>query len=528
MPAILVGSFMMNLVFVMKTPEHRCKLPMLDNDTYEITSEYQRHLVNITIPESDDKTIDYDRCHYYVYPFGESPSKQNATKITCTEWVYDKSVITKSFASEMHLVCQDTLLTSHAQMIFYFGVLVGDLLFGILADTFGRKKSLYLAIIILIGSAFGVCWSSSYITFVILEFIIGAANHGAFMICCVLGLEMVGPSKRNWAGIVIHMFFAVGLVYLAGMGYFLRNWQHVGLAIAAPCVLFLCYWWIIPESPRWLLSMGRHEEAVTILKKVALTNKANIPEKLLQIQDEPDPHGNLWHLFSSKVLFVRTMIIFLNWAVVSLMYYGVTMNVGNMGGDFYLNFFLLALIEFPAYSICIYLVDKIGRKKLHCGCMLLGGFACASTIFTVSFGGKSLEPLTLALAIIGKLGASGAFCVIYVFSAELYPTVVRNAGMGASSCIARIGGMLAPYVAKSGELVDGKFGKALPLVIFGAASVFAGLMCLLLPETLNRRLPETIEDGNRFGRGNDYNDSTTIVEKYTSKKEKQLVSSESL
>lgn len=64
------------------------------------------------------------------------------------------------------------------------------------------------------------------------------------------------------------------------------------------------------------------------------------------------------------------------------------MNVGNMGGDFYLNFFLLALIEFPAYSICIYLVDKIGRKKLHCGCMLLGGFACASTIFTVSFGGK--------------------------------------------------------------------------------------------------------------------------------------------
>ncbi|CAC5395440.1 SLC22A4_5 [Mytilus coruscus] len=466
----------------------KCKLPQLENDTYEIRSDYQRHLVNITIPDSEDEAIEYDRCHYYIYPYGESPSKQNATKVTCTEWVYDKSVITKSFASEMHLVCQDTLLTSHAQMIFYFGVLVGDLLFGILADT---------------------------------------QNVHTFRVKGS-GLEMVGPSKRNWAGIVIHMFFAVGLVYLAGMGYFLRDWQHVGLSIAAPCVLFLCYWWIIPESPRWLISRGRPEEAVKILKKVALTNKANVPEKLLRIQDEPDNHGNLWHLFSSKVLFVRTMIIFLNWAVVSLMYYGVTMNVGNMGGDFYLNFFLLALIEFPAYSICIYLVDKIGRKKLHCGCMLLGGFACASTIFTVLFGGKSLEPLTLTLAIIGKLGASGAFCVIYVFSAELYPTVVRNAGMGASSCIARIGGMLAPYVAKSGELVDGRFGKALPLVIFGAASVFAGLMCLLLPETLNQRLPETIEDGNKFGRGNDYNDSTTIVEKYTKQKEKQLVSSESL
>lgn len=54
---------------------------------------------------------------------------------------------------------------------------------------------------------------------------------------------MVGPSKRNWAGIVIHMFFAVGLVYLAGMGYFLRDWKNVGIYIAAPCILFLCYWW---------------------------------------------------------------------------------------------------------------------------------------------------------------------------------------------------------------------------------------------------------------------------------------------
>ena len=62
---------------------------------------------------------------------------------------------------------------------------------------------------------------------------------------------------------------------------------------------------------------------------------------------------------------------------------------------------------------------------------------------------SALQPVTLTLAIIGKIGSAGAFAVIYVFSAELFPTVVRNAGMGASSCIARIGGMLAPYVASS-------------------------------------------------------------------------------
>jgi OCT family organic cation transporter-like MFS transporter 4/5 len=58
-----------------------------------------------------------------------------------------------------------------------------------------------------------------------------------------------------------------------------------------------------------------------------------------------------------------------------------------------------------------------------------------------------LHAVTVTLAMIGKLGAAAAFAVIYIFSAELYPTVVRNAGMGASSCCARVGGILAPYVA---------------------------------------------------------------------------------
>lgn len=51
-----------------------------------------------------------------------------------------------------------------------------------------------------------------------------------------------------------------------------------------------------------------------------------------------------------------------------------------------------------------------------------------------------------------------------------------------------------------GDFVSGKFGLALPLVIFGGSSVTAGLLTLMLPETLNRKLPETIQDGIDFGK----------------------------
>ena len=60
-----------------------------------------------------------------------------------------------------------------------------------------------------------------------------------------------------------------------------------------------------------------------------------------------------------------------------------------------------------------------------------------------------LQPLTVVLSFIGKIGSSAAFGIVYVFAGELFPTVIRNVGMGAVSCAARLGGMLAPYIAKS-------------------------------------------------------------------------------
>ena len=60
-----------------------------------------------------------------------------------------------------------------------------------------------------------------------------------------------------------------------------------------------------------------------------------------------------------------------------------------------------------------------------------------------------LEPLTLALAVIGKMGSAAAFGTVYVYSMELYPTVVRTSGLGAGSCVARFGSMAAPYIAQA-------------------------------------------------------------------------------
>ncbi|CAC5372454.1 SLC22A4_5 [Mytilus coruscus] len=258
---------------------------------------------------------------------------------------------------------------------------------------------------------------------------------------------------------------------------------------------------LIPESPRWLLSQGKHEEAVKILKKIAKGNNRNVDEKAfgnLTVQEEPA--GRFWHLIDNPVLFKRTLIILINWMFASMAYYGLSLNTGDLSGDYYLNFFLSGLAEFPAYTICLLLLDRIGRKTLHVSCMVFGGIFCICAIFPMLYASEDLQPITVTLAMLGKVGIAAAYGIIYVWSAELYPTVVRNQGMGLSSTMANTGALVSPYVADLNKAVSGHVGRALPFVLFGGCALLAGLLALMLPETLNQHLPETIEDGINFGK----------------------------
>ncbi|GLG96531.1 Organic cation transporter protein [Gryllus bimaculatus] len=197
-----------------------------------------------------------------------------------------------------------------------------------------------------------------------------------------------------------------------------------------------------------------------------------------------------WRLLQAAMTAPGLLFLLYWWFANNLTYYGLSWNTANLGGDIYLNFLISGAVEIPAYIFLLLTLNRWGRKAILCGSMIVG----AVILLITTLVPQDMTWLTVTLVMVGKLAITASYGTVYVFTTEQFPTVIRNAALGTSSMCARVGGIIAPYI----NLLGGVW-PAMPTLVFGGMTLTAGLMALLLPETLNRTLPDTIADGESFG-----------------------------
>lgn len=491
---LISGLTAMSMVFTLGIEDFRCAVPNMANDTFFIDDAAHIAMVNATIPKGS-------RCT--VYDVGVNGTEVNER--ACSRWVYEQNLYRPSAVMEFNLVCDKAIFRTIGNTAYMVGMVLGAIVGGKLSDRFGRKIVVIVTIAAQAVAVLVLAFAPDIYTFMVFRCVLGACHVAFYGAGFTMMTEMVGPSKRVYAALLGAINFAVGGMLLTPLAFFFRNWRHLTLATLAPSVLLIPYWWLIPESPRWLLSRGRNGEAEKILLKMAKMNRRLLSAIMLRsIQHSEDrvKSESFMKMLKQKTLLARLVIVCFSWASVSAGYYGLHLYAGSMVGDFYVNFTVGIFMDIPASLYSMFAPVKFGRKAPHVLALLVAGLACVGYMFVILYGHNGvLSWLPTTLATVGKFGISAAFGSAYLLSAELFPTSVRNLSIGISSMFSRLVTIGAPFLADLGSLIPGPFSKVLPLVVFGSMLLLAGISSLFLPETHGKPLPESIEQALHWGRG---------------------------
>ncbi|KAK7108499.1 organic cation transporter protein-like isoform X2 [Littorina saxatilis] len=390
-------------------------------------------------------------------------------------------------------------------MMMFLGKFLGAFLNSTGGDYFGRRRMYLVMVLGMTATGVGLIFVSNLTTLMVLRFLTGATTTGAYLPAYVIPLEMQGPSYRRMTGLVTRTMSTI-MVLLGGLcAFLLRDWRSYQACVLSPCIVILVGYFFVPESPRWLVSKGRLDEAQKIVDAMAKTNGVSIAPKLSSAMfDKKDNSQNRGtrvtplQLFRVPRLFVRYNLLYLSWILIVLCNYGLSYNVTNMSGDIFLNYTVLNLVEFISLFLFFFLIERIGRRHFLLASIGTGGVVCLAAILPTVLGGS--DWIFRALSFFGRMCVSAGFVAIYVLSPELFPTVLRSFGLGSCSMMSRFGGLASPYIADLNTYVSGMWGPALPQMVFGVAGLLTAVMIFFLPETRGRNLPETVRDAELFGR----------------------------
>ncbi|XP_015276447.1 PREDICTED: solute carrier family 22 member 13-like [Gekko japonicus] len=477
-PNSLTPFHMFGQVFIVTEVPHYCNTSWIRRFDLNLTKEQE---LNLTIPRKPDGSL--EECCMFTPVQGSLQSLQlNSTEKCRDGWVYPDER-PPSLLTEFNLVCERKNLNSISQSFLMAGVLVGALVFGPLSDRIGSRNMILFTLLLMGSFGVGAGFAPNLYVYIALRFIVGSAFAGFSISVAALSSEWVGASYRPLAMIITHCCNAMGQMALAGLAYGIRNWRLYQIVGSAPALCLFFYIWILPSSARWLLTRGKIEEAKKTIRRAASINKRSAPEELLnQLAPEKKAKpGNILDLFRKAHLRKLILIMAWVWFVDSLVYYGVSLHVADFGLDIYMTQLVFGAVEIPARASCIFLLQWMGRKKCQAGWLLLAGVIC----LIIPAIPKTIPVAVTVLAVIGKASLGASFSTTYVFSAEVFPTVIRQTSLGLCSMSSRIGGILAPLVGLLDEI-----HPAIPMVLLGGMALAGGILCFFLPETRNKDLQD--------------------------------------
>ncbi|XP_055007902.1 solute carrier family 22 member 4-like [Boleophthalmus pectinirostris] len=467
-------------VFVSDTPEFHCKVNETWNSSY------------VTFTERSS-SVGPDGCSKYKERLNLTKASLSSDTEVCEDgWEFSKDIYTTTIVSEWELVCNNAWKVPFSSSLYFVGVLTGSFVCGNLADRFGRKPVLFFTMAIQCVTTLIQAASVNWVMFTTLSCLRGFGLTSSFTTALILGSEVLRPKVRMTYTLVLSVGFGLGYAVLPLFGYFIRNWRMLLVACSIPGFLVMPLWWVVPESPRWLLQKNRFKKAESIICKVAKMNRVPTPDviftskehldQMKSNKDKSDSYTCLDLVRTSNIRIITLMGTFI-WFTCILVFSGLSLNTSNLNGNKYLNCFISAVTDIAAYVLTWFLVSRVSRPIFLFASLMF----CGILLLIIQLVPDEMDAVFQALALSGRMGISAAYTFTNVFFIELMPTVIRNTGLGFFSTSGRISSILCPYI-----IFLGMYNKLTPYIVFGSMSVMASIFTLFLPDTRDIKLPDLI------------------------------------
>nr|CAB3266160.1 solute carrier family 22 member 5-like [Phallusia mammillata] len=417
---------------------------------------------------------------------------------------YDKNGFVQSAMMEFNGVCEQAWYKPFISSLYLAGMGFAALS-GVLSDKFGRRPVFLFFTCLQFVVTFFTSFANEIRVYGACIFLCGLTQMVNYMAAFVLGTECTTPEYRNF--ISVSSFYSFSLGYMIGplISYLIPNWRWMMRFNGLVGLLYIPMYWLIPESPRWLLAKGKIREAKVILLKIAKDNgqldKMDagavelISKETVVKADENNKSlstlRGLLELVRNPKMMVIVVVIEIAWCATAVVYFGLSLSAQNLNGNLFINCFLLGVLEIPGVLAAYIAVRYFSRPKSHAFFMFLAGVCCLVAALLKSVNGNA----TLAASLLGKAANSGVYYLVYIHSAEIAPTVSRNSLMCIGSIAGRIGSVIAPYFVYMVEL----YGFFAPFLALSAVTLTSAWLTLLfLPETRLQPLPDTVQDTLRL------------------------------
>ncbi len=380
----------------------------------------------------------------------------------------------------------------------FAGQLVGAIFFGWLAERIGRVGGAIWTIGIFSVFSVVCAFAWNYESMLLFRFIQGLGLGGEVPIAAAYIGEIAKADRRGRFFLLYQVVFAVGLAGVAVAATWVvphLGWQWMFYIGAVPAMIALVLRRLLPESPRWLASRGRLDEAdramQSIEREVSAGGARPLPALPGNIPPIAKSRASWGELFSGPYA-RRTLAIWVMWFCAYLVTYGlagwlpaVYRTVFKLPVQQALEYTMVTpVVGVIAALACAWFIDRTGRKPWFAAAFLLGSLP----LFVLWRGAADTPFNVMVLSTVSWFFITTISLGLYLYSSEIYPTRVRALGTGTGTAWVRLASIIGPFVV--GMILPGG-GLGGVFLMFAVASVVGGVTTLLFAtETRGRLLEE--------------------------------------